>query len=182
MATLQYSSYRQTLQDCCNQWTVIEIINRHYRKQFLRKLLVEGKEKGVLANHKKLNLKDCPYMVAEAWSLVKAVILRCAWNKLKGMSTEEEKKKQTNEKKAQKKEREETEDEDDLSLEELRKILLCSEDSAEDVGERMVCDSSDPGFQILNDDELIESVSEESLKEEDDINVKVEADTGPSAS
>lgn len=43
-----------------------------------------------------------------------------------------------------------------MSLEEFRKILFnipgCSKVSAEDIGEWMVCDSSDPG-QILNDDE-----------------------------
>lgn len=115
--------------------SVIETMKRHYRRQLLRKLLVEGEdEEGVLANHKKLNLKDCAYMVAEAWSLVKAVTLRRAWNKLKGISTEEEKEK----------EREETgEDEDDVSHEEFRDILLkipgCSEVSAEDIGEWMVC-------------------------------------------
>lgn len=46
----------------------------------------------------------------------------------------------------------------------------------------MVCDSSDLGFEIVNDDELIERVREERFKEEDDLNVKVEADMGPSAS
>ena len=152
--------------------SVIETMKRHYRRQLLRKLLVEGEE-GVLANHKKNNLKDCAYMVAEAWSLVKAVTLRRAWNKLKGISTEEEKKK----------EREETgEDEDDV-FKEFRNILLkipgYSEVSAGDIGEWMVCDSSDPGYQILNNDELIESVREESVGEEDDLNVEVEADTGP---
>lgn len=168
--------------------SVIETMKRHYRKQLLRKLLVEGEdEEGVLVNHKKLNLKDCAYMVAEAWSLVKAVTLRRAWNKLKGISTDEEKEKEKKEKEAQEKKREDTgDDEDDLSLEELRNIILkipgCSEVSAEDVGEWIVCDSSDLGFQILNDDELIESVTEENVEEEDDLNVEVEVDTGPSAS
>lgn len=167
---------------------VIETMKRHYRRQLLRKLLVEGEdEEGVLAYHKKINLKDCAYMVAEAWSLVKEVTLRRAWNKLKGISTEEEKDKEKKGKEDLEKEREETgEDEDDVPLEEFTNILLkipgCSEVSAADVGEWMVCDSSDPGFQILNDDELIESVREESVEEEDDLNVEVEADTGPSAS
>ena len=72
-----------------------------------------------------------------------------------------------------------------MSLEEFRNIILkipgCSEVSAEDIGEWMVCDSSDPVFQILNDDELIESVREEIVEEEDNLNVEVEA-AGPSAS
>lgn len=37
-------------------------------------------------------------------------------------------------------------------------------------------DLSNPGVQILNDDELIETVREESLEEED-LNFEVEADT-----
>lgn len=167
--------------------SVIETMKRCYRKQLLRKLLVEGEdEEGVLVNHKKLNLKDCAYMVAEAWSLVKAATLRRAWNKLKGISTEEEKEKEKKEKEAQENKKVDTRDEDDLSLEELRNIILkipgCSEVSAEDVGEWVACDSSDLGFQILNDDELIESVTEEIVEEEDDLNVEVETDTGPSAS
>lgn len=43
---------------------------------------------------------------------------------------------------------------------ELRKILYifeCSKVSYKDVEERMTCDFSDPGFQILSDDELVES-------------------------
>lgn len=43
----------------------------------------------------------------------------------------------------------------------------------------MVCDSLDYGFQILND---IERVREESVEEENDLNIEVEADTGLSLS
>ncbi|KAK9719392.1 hypothetical protein QE152_g22700 [Popillia japonica] len=73
---------------------------------------------------------------------------------------------------AQEKEREETgEDEDDLSFKELGNILLkingCSKVSTEDAEEWMVYDSSDPGFQILSDDEFTESMREESVEEED---------------
>ncbi|KAG5867736.1 hypothetical protein JTB14_010146 [Gonioctena quinquepunctata] len=52
--------------------SVIETMKRHYRRQLLRKLLIEGAEDEelVLENHSKINLKDCCYMVAEAWSLV----------------------------------------------------------------------------------------------------------------
>jgi len=165
--------------------SVIETMKCYYRRQLLRKLLIEGEdEEGVLTSHKKLNLKDCAYMVVESWSLVTAVTLTLAWNKLKSIATEEEKEKQKKEG-VEKTKREETEDdEDDLSLEGFRNTLLkipgCSEVTADCVAEWMVCDSSDTGFQILNDDELIESVREGSAEEEDDLNVEVEADTGPS--
>lgn len=56
------------------------------------------------------------------------------------------------------------------------KIPWCSEVSAEDVAEGMVCDSSDPRLQILNNDKVVESVLKEDI-----INVEIEADTGQSA-
>lgn len=49
----------------CHQWKSHEM-KCHYRRQFLRELLVEGKDKGVLANKKEINLKDGAHMVAEA--------------------------------------------------------------------------------------------------------------------
>ncbi|XP_039761883.1 jerky protein homolog-like [Pararge aegeria] len=129
--------------------SVIETMKRHYRRQLLRKLLIEGAEDEelVLANHSKINLKDCCYMVAEAWSLVTAVTLR----------------------------------------QEIRKMIVkipgCTEVSAEDVGEWMACDTSDPGFQILNDDEIVVSVREDvEVEVEEELSADVEVDAGPSAS
>ncbi|CAH0725634.1 unnamed protein product, partial [Brenthis ino] len=128
--------------------SVIETMKRHYRRQLLRKLLIEGAEDEelVLANHRKINLKDCCYMVAEAWSLVTAVTLRRAWNKLKGLPSEKNKKKESEENEKQEY-GEDDDDEDALSLEEIRKMIVkipgCTEVSAEDVGEWMACDTSD---------------------------------------
>lgn len=64
-----------------------------------------------------------------------------------------------------------------MSLKELVFFLFfcCFKVSDED---GVVCDSSSPGLQILNDDEHIESVREESVEEEDNLYVEVEADTG----
>ncbi|KAJ8897474.1 hypothetical protein PR048_002820 [Dryococelus australis] len=82
--------------------SVIEIMKRHYRRQLLRKLLIEDEnEEGIVAHRQKLYLKDCSYMVAEVWNLVKTTTLKRAWNKLKGLSTK-----------------------DEMTLEDLRKILL----------------------------------------------------------
>ncbi|XP_050536842.1 jerky protein homolog-like [Daktulosphaira vitifoliae] len=159
--------------------SVIETMKRHYRRQLLRKLLIEGTEDEelVLANHSKINLKDCCYMVAEAWSLVTAVTLRRAWNKLKGLPSEKNKEENG----------EDEDDEDALPLEEIRKMIVkipgCTEVSAEDVGEWMACDTSDPGFQILNDDEIVESVREDvEVEVEEELSLDVEVDAGPSAS
>ncbi|GBP77373.1 hypothetical protein EVAR_40027_1 [Eumeta japonica] len=63
------------------------------------------------------------------------------------------------------------------------KIPGCTEVSAEDVGEWMACDTSDPGFQILNDDEIVVSVREDvEVEVEEELSADVEVDAGPSAS
>ncbi|XP_044763923.1 jerky protein homolog-like [Coccinella septempunctata] len=151
--------------------SVIETMKRHYRRQLLRKLLIEGAEDEelVFENHSKINLKDSCYMVAEAWSLVTAVTLR---------QSEENEKQEYGE---------DDDDEDALSLEEIRKMIVkipgCTEVSAEDVGEWMACDTSDPGFQILNDDEIVVSVREDvEVEVEEELSADVEVDAGPSAS
>ncbi|CAB3232818.1 unnamed protein product [Arctia plantaginis] len=168
--------------------SVIETMKRHYRRQLLRKLLIEGAEDEelVLANHSKVNLKDCCYMVAEAWSLVTAVTLRRACNKLKGLPSEKNKKKESEENEKQEY-GEDDDDKDALSLEEIRKMIVkipgCTEVSAEDVGEWMACDTSDLGFQILNDDEIVVSVREDvEVEVEEELSADVEVDAGPSAS
>ncbi|CAB3220362.1 unnamed protein product [Arctia plantaginis] len=158
------------------------------RRQLLRKLLIEGAEDEelVLANHSKINLKDCCNMVAEAWSLVTAVTLRRAWNKLKGLPSEKNKKKESEENEKQEY-GEDDDDKDALSLEEIRKMIVkipgCTEVSAEDVGEWMAYDTSDPGFQILNDDEIVVSVREDvEVEVEEELPADVEVAAGPSAS
>lgn len=76
-----------------------------------------------------------------------------------GISTEKEKEKEK--KKSRKGKGREREDEDDVPLEKFKNILLkipeWSEVSAKDTEEWMMCYLSDLGYQILNDDELIES-------------------------
>lgn len=90
----------------------------------LRKLLLYAEDiEGVVVQHKKINLKDCSNMVAEAWNLVKPEILRRAWNKLRGISTEEEKAKEKSGMESRRNKRE-FEDEDSLSLKEMRKIIF----------------------------------------------------------
>nr|CAH7746518.1 unnamed protein product [Callosobruchus chinensis] len=147
--------------------SVIETMKRHYRRQLLSKLLIEGAEDEelVLANHSKINLKDCCYM---------AYRLR----RTKKKESEENEKQENGE---------DDDDEDALSLEEIRKLIVkipgCTEVSAEDVGEWMVCDTSDPGFQILNDDEIVVSVREDvEVEVEEELSADVEVDGGPSAS
>lgn len=66
----------------------IESIKHNYRRQLLETLLIEDDdEEGIVVHHQNFDLKDCSYMVVQAWSLVKSTILRRAWNKLKSIST-----------------------------------------------------------------------------------------------
>ncbi|KAJ8887100.1 hypothetical protein PR048_013315 [Dryococelus australis] len=147
---------------------VIETMKRHNRRPLLRKILIEDEnEEGIVAHHQKLDLKDCAYMSLEQ--------IEKHFNQ--GGGTEIERRK----KKREKEEEEREEEEDEITLEDLRKILLkipgCSECSAEDVGEWLAHDSSDPGFQILSD-EHIQSVREETDQEDD---IATESNVGPSA-
>ncbi|GBP05374.1 hypothetical protein EVAR_96660_1 [Eumeta japonica] len=68
-------------------------MKRHYRRQLLRKLLIEGAEDEelVLANHQQNKFKGLLH--GSGSFLVTPVTLRRAWNKLKGLPSEEEQKK-----------------------------------------------------------------------------------------
>lgn len=153
---------------------VIECTKRLYRQQLLRKLLLaeENDEERVLDSYKKINLKDCCYMIADSWNMVKSVSLKRAWNKINGTSTKEQL-----ELEKQAKERESTaevnEDEQELpSVEEFvnmaNEIAGCSECDVADMEEWLHCDKNDQGFQIQTDDEIAASAMDEQDNEEDD--------------
>lgn len=98
--------------------SVIETMKRHYRRQFLRKLLAEGEdEEGGLANHKKnesLRLRGLWWRQLGAWSHI--------------MTCVEQVERHINGRREGKKEYQETAREDtgegDVSLEEIRNILF----------------------------------------------------------
>ncbi|KAJ8873084.1 hypothetical protein PR048_026700 [Dryococelus australis] len=84
---------------------VVENMKRHYRRQLLRKLLIEDEnEDSIVAHHQKLDLKDCSYLRA--------------WNNMKGISTKEEEQKENEGKKKHEEEEREAED-DEMTLEDL---------------------------------------------------------------
>ncbi|KAI4466314.1 guanylyl cyclase [Holotrichia oblita] len=96
--------------------------------------------------------------VEEAWSMVKATTSRKSRNKLKVISTKEELQKEKEKKNSAKKKR-------------MTKVSW------------MLCDSTDPGFQILDDDKLVQSVvtagTDDPEPEDDDFTP--EPDEGPTA-
>ncbi|GBL80135.1 Jerky -like [Araneus ventricosus] len=66
---------------------VIESMKRRYRKQLLSKLLFEGDEDeeavcSTVQFGKALTLKDCVYMINEAWEFMPEHTLKQSWRKL----------------------------------------------------------------------------------------------------
>ncbi|XP_053969096.1 jerky protein homolog-like [Anastrepha ludens] len=167
---------------------IIECLKRLYKKQLLRKLLLaDENEEGTLIYHKNINIKDCCYMVADAWSSVKAITLKRAWNKINGISTQQQI--QEEKENAELKNNEESDkDTDSMSTENLQNMITkvpgCSECNVEDIEDWLHSDSIDPGFQLLSDDEIIQSTKEESypVDSEDDNDSTFELEAGPSAS
>ncbi|XP_053949972.1 jerky protein homolog-like [Anastrepha ludens] len=167
---------------------IIECMKRLYKKQLLRKLLLaDENEEGTLIYHKNINIKDCCYMVADAWTSVKAITLKRAWNKINGISTQQQI--QEEKENAELKNNEESDkDTDSMSTENLQNMITkvpgCSECNVEDIEYWLHSDSIDPGFQLLSDDEIIQSTKEESypVDTEDDNDSTFELEAGPSAS
>lgn len=64
---------------------VIETFKRYYKKELLRKLLLDKEEDGeesLIRNHKKIDLKEASYMIGTAWDSVKQQNLKRGWNKI----------------------------------------------------------------------------------------------------
>ncbi|KAK0062605.1 jerky protein, partial [Biomphalaria pfeifferi] len=152
---------------------VIEKLKRIYRKQVLRRLfLAENDKESVVAFAKKLNMKDACYMLAEAWDSLERQNLKNAWNKLWPDLEGEQ-------------------DSNDDHREEITDLVQSipgfQECDEEDVETWLASDAEDCGFQMLNDDEIVTSVQEESdpvddETDEDEDNIINESSKGPSSS
>lgn len=137
---------------------VIEKFKRMYRKQMLRKLLLvnEGTEESVVAFSKAMNLKHCCYMAADAWDNLTEENLRNAWKKLWVDSEEPEAEIET--------------DQNNLNdfvdlFNEIPGFDDCDNDDAIDW---LTTDANDPGYHVLDDDEIISSLQNQSGDEESD--------------
>ncbi|XP_028147821.1 jerky protein homolog-like [Diabrotica virgifera virgifera] len=154
---------------------VIEKMKRSYRKQLLRRLLLAEKdEESVIEFVKKVNLKDCIYMLADAWESLTETNLQRAWRKL--WPYEEEK--------------DDLEEGDiDGAVNEISEI--CStlpgfeECNKDDAMECLAVDSNDSGFQILTDQEIADMLNEdetETMESDSDDNSDKTEETGPTHS
>lgn len=113
-------------------------MKRTYRKQLIRRLLlVEREEERVIAFIKKINVKDCIYMLADAWESLTNMNLKNGWNKV-WPETEVENHRNT------------FEEESDGVLEEVttlfRNIPGFEQCEANDADEWLNNDANDPGF------------------------------------
>ncbi|KFD66258.1 hypothetical protein M514_21545 [Trichuris suis] len=142
---------------------VIENLKRLYRKQLLRHLLLSEDQsvQSVLDFYRKMTLKDCCYMIADSWSSIKQFTLRNSWNNILDH-------RQLNATPGLSDAGEEMEE----LLEALKAVSLSGECENADVEIRLACDSDDPGFQILDDDEVVESI----LNVEDEMDEDLDED------
>ncbi|KFD52799.1 hypothetical protein M513_06290, partial [Trichuris suis] len=138
---------------------VIASFKRNYRKQLLRHpLLPDDSTVETVTNfYKKISLKDCCHMAAVSWESVKQITLRNAWNKiLVGRASSVDP----------------TDNDADKEMEEimgaLRDTSICNECDKPDVDKWLACDSENQGFQIMNDEEIIEFISKRPAGTEED--------------
>ncbi|KFD46563.1 hypothetical protein M514_12542 [Trichuris suis] len=128
---------------------VIENLKRLYRKQLLRHLLLsEDKSvQSIIDFYSKTTLKDCCYMIAGSWSSVRQSTLRSSWKNIlarrelsatSGASDPGEVVEEV--------------------LFNLNTLSLSGECQKADIEAWLACDSGNPGFQMLDDDEIAESV------------------------
>ncbi|GBN62539.1 hypothetical protein AVEN_91118-1 [Araneus ventricosus] len=125
---------------------------RRYRKQLLSKLLFEvddGEEAAacsIVQFWKALPLKDCVYMINEAWESVPELNLKRSWRKLAPYLENVDQSK----------------DSGSVTVTELNGLLKqipgCGNCEEDDVSSWLDCDADDAGFQLMSDDEIIAQV------------------------
>ncbi|GBN34615.1 hypothetical protein AVEN_86060-1 [Araneus ventricosus] len=125
----------------------------------LRKLLLS--EEPDFQYAKKVDLKDCCMMAADSWNLVKSSTLKKSWNNiLNKEKTDNGSAKSGNE------------NEECKTMKEMGRILSYEEN---EINKWLNNDADYPGYQILNDDEIVD---EKEIEENE--NECSENDQGPS--
>lgn len=126
----------------------------------LQKILLEDEaSQSVIQYIKNINIKDVVYMGATAWDDIPALTLTRSWNKLLGSEKATESDQQAEDMDV---------DAHDESIEALAKKLDLNL-SDEDIANWMQEDSSDPGYQLMTDDEIIQQVTNPSAEEATDM-------------
>ena len=131
---------------------VLESTKRRYRKELLAfwqiQLTVQNPKHTVIEFWKKLNIKDAMFLIAAAWNDIPESTLQASWrNPLLSQGT-----------------RTENPVEEQPSVPELLKVLEsihgCDDCDEADVREWIGMECNDQGYQVLNDDEIVQTVTE----------------------
>ena len=137
--------------------SVLENLKRRYRRELLRKLLLadtsthETPELGVVKFWKKLNLKDTMFFAVKAWDDIPQSSLRASWNKLLSQPDSE------------------TVEEATIipeMVQDLESIPGCGDCNEADVRDWIGLDDNDQGYQLLNDEEIKQSVTDSTSNDE----------------
>ncbi|KFD63862.1 hypothetical protein M514_24010 [Trichuris suis] len=137
---------------------VIRSVKGLYRKNLLQELLIndDNSAESVTASYERISLRDCCYVAAASWESVKQTTLRNSWNKVLGGS-------ETGADGGR---------DDGVEIEEistmLRIISICGECESSEVERWLGCNSEDRGFQMMNDEEIVEFVLNKALTKEDE--------------
>ncbi|CAH1991027.1 unnamed protein product [Acanthoscelides obtectus] len=128
-----------------------------------------------------INLKDCCYMIVEAWNLVSPSTLKKAWNKLLKKYYDD-----LNEPTVDLLPLNERHEETELvteMLDTLESLKVREDCDEEDVLKWLNSDADDQGFPIVTDEEIIESVLSDPIVDDEEESVDdcaLERPTGPS--
>ncbi|KRZ02275.1 Jerky -like protein-like, partial [Trichinella zimbabwensis] len=140
--------------------TVIQSLKKRYRKQLLRKIVLSEADGGDLVSQlKSISLKDCCYMIAQAWDSISGHTLRVSWNRLLGYK--EECVNQSIDC-----------DEDFATVTEMFEKFKLSQDE----GEQWLADDDTPLFETLTDDEILKAVQKDENEDVDESDMPDKSD------
>lgn len=152
--------------------SVIETFKRRYRKQFMQRLVIE-EEVSLMDYWKSYNLKHVVNNASDAWDKLSMQTLQKSWNQLWPISTEP----------CQSSELCESTESHSNEVETITSEILAQSNTAfrsnefstnldhDEIIEWLQCDSTQMGYQLLTDDEIIES-----LNEEENTNTEIDVD------
>ena len=140
---------------------MLEAMKRRYRKAILRKLLLEDKEgRSIIDFVKSINIKDVVYTIATAWDEVPAMTIIKSWHNLLAKDGASDR----NTEASQPMPTVESDDQDGSCEMLIRELDSSLTDN--DISSWLDSDSSDPGYQLLSDEDIISSITSPSQDED----------------
>lgn len=139
--------------------SIVNKLKRNFKKNILRRLLLAPEnEEGVVEYSNKLTLKECCYIMADAWNSLSEENMKQSWKNSWEVPLESEIIHSQQEKS------------DVQEFMELFQVIPgFSKCSIVDAHEWLQNDATDPGHQILNEDEIVTSVKNDEFENEYDV-------------